>query len=308
MFKRCFPIVICAFAFVLLSCRPAHAQFIVEDPIVDAQIPLEVANTGMQVTAQYTTNAYAYEGFLHDLKDDIVQSEQYTTLANIFTQGEDMLKTGQQAVALAEEAYSAPTVLYNALKVLPTEYKSLATARADTFSLAQPIIELINLGSPGVLEQVGLSSVSSVSIIPAGMPNLDPVTQQHVRSRATTMALQDSMIGSTLQRASDVQAHVAHDQQSLSELESQTFSLDPSQHTELATLQRINTALVMLVRAQQDSNQLNAAFQMKSLVKDQQELDNEKAASSQGQYWQSGIDQLNSTTSDLNTALSYVPQ
>jgi hypothetical protein len=292
----------------LLSCRAAHAQFEVEEPVLDVQLPLEVENSTMQLNGQYVSIAYAYQGYLHDLKDDIVESEQYEELASIFTQATEALKTAQQGVALAEQAYSLPSVLYNTLKVIPTEYKSLATARGDTFNLAQPLIQLINLGSPGVLQQVSAASVTPVSIIPSGFYSLDPTTQQHFRARATTMAMRDSMIGTALQRDSDVQAHVTADQNALSTLESQTFSIDPAQHTELATLQRINTALVLMVREQQDANQMNAAYQMKSLVKDQEELDTQKASTAQYQNWSTQTDLLNSFTGDVNAALTYVPQ
>jgi len=307
MFKKSFiAFVLCAIA--LFSGNAAHAQIEVNEPVLDVQLPLEVENSTLQLNGQYTTIAYAYQGYLHDLREDVVESEQYQELASIFTQATEALKVAQQGVSLAEEAYSAPTVLYNALETMPTQYKALVTSRGDTFNNAQPIIQLINLGSPGVLEQVGAASVTPVSIIPSGFYNLDSVTQQHIRARATTMSLRDSMIGTALQRDSDVQAHVVADQKSLSTLESQTFSIDPAQHTELATLQRINTALVLMIREQQDANQMNAAFQMKSLVKDQEDLDSQKAGVAKYQNWSTGINLLNSFTGGINSALTYVPQ
>jgi hypothetical protein len=122
------------------------------------------------------------------------------------------------------------------------------------------------------------------------------------------MSANDSLIATSLQRASDVQTHTLADQTTLHLLETNTFTTDPSQKTELATLQRINAAMVLLVRAQQDANQMAAANQLQHLMESKQDLDSQKATSYAAQEWQNGMNLLQTETQGASAAMTYAPQ
>jgi len=306
MFKRIaalLTLVIC-----VLACKVAHAQLEVSEPVLDVQLPLEVENTQLQLQGQYVNNLYAYENYLHDLREDIVESETYQEAVQIYNTAEEQLKTAQQAYSLAEYAMSAPTILYDALKEIPTQYKTLLTVRGDTYGLAQPLIQLIDVGSPNVMQQYANSSQKTSALIPSTWNILDPNAQMQMQAQATAMSMRDSFIASTLQRASDVQANTTKNQNDLKTLETQTYSTDPAEHTELATLQRINTALVMMVRAQQDANQMTALSQMEHMAQSQQDLDAQKAGMLGASYWDPAMDQLQQSTQGVSAALTYTPQ
>ena len=288
----------------ILAAKPAWAQLEVSDPVLDVQIPLEVSNSTIQVQGQYTTIAYAYQGYLHDLKEELQASEEYEVLANTFTTAKSVLTTAQDAYALAETAMSAPTILYDALKSEVEEYKSIPTARGDSFATTQPLLDLINIGSPYVLENHANSVLTPLNFIPAYYQDLSPNTQAMIRAHQYNMTARDATIAQALQRASDVQAHTVQDQKEEQTLESQTLTDDPTQHTELATLQRINKLLLLQLRAQQDANALNASKTMEDLFGAQQEVDSDKANTYLAVPWQSGMQDLSTMTSGASAALA----
>ena len=62
------------------------------------------------------------------------------------------------------------------------------------------------------------------------------------------------------------------------QMEAETYSNDPAQHTDMATLQRINQATLMQLRAQQDANQIAQAAALQQIVSQKQQQDALKAA------------------------------
>jgi hypothetical protein len=286
----------------------AFGQLTVSDPVLDYQIPLEVANTNLELEGQRESLLYQYKAMLHDVQQDITESDTYTTVAEIYTTAQSTLKTAQNSYSLAVTAMSAPSILYNALKAQQMEYKQITTVQADTYDLAEPLVSTINLGSPNVLTAYGNMSMTPVKFVPDTFSSLSTSTQNNLKSQASTMSANDALIATTMQRASDAQAHTTADQASLKTLESQTFSTDTAQHTELATLQRINTALVLLVRAQQDANQMAAVGQLQHAIESEQELDAEKAIVYAAANWKTGMTALNTATQGASDALTYVPQ
>ena len=62
------------------------------------------------------------------------------------------------------------------------------------------------------------------------------------------------------------------------EMEAYTYSSDPAQHTDMATLQRMNQAMLMQLHAQQDANQIAQAVALQQIVAQKQQQDALKAA------------------------------
>ncbi len=94
-----------------------------------------------------------------------------------------------------------------------------------------------------------------------------------------------TMRANSQQRASDIQ-----------KLESQTYSSDPAQQTYMATLQRINEALLMQLRSQQDGNQIAQAVALQQIVAQKQQQDALNAAFQDAATYQQ---QYNATVAPL---------
>ena len=306
MLKRLF-LFAAALALTLATCNAAHAQLAVEDPTLDGisieELPLQ----------QYDAQAHSLslinqvKAYLLDTQQFITESDTYATTVQIYTTAQQTFKEAVQAYNLAHLAMSAPTILYDTMKTLPTTYKSAFTPQADTYGLAAMMVQTVNLGSANALQSYSNMSMAPVSVIPTNYNQLSAPTQQQLRAQASTMSANDSLIATSLQRATDVQKHTLADQVTLQQLETNTFTTDPAQKTELATLQRINTALVLLVRAQEDSNQMAAANQLQHLMDTKQDLDAQKANVYAAQDWQSGMTQLQSETQGAAAIMTYAP-
>jgi hypothetical protein len=75
--------------------------------------------------------------------------------------------------------------------------------------------------------------------------------------RGVTADLNDVANETTLQTLGTIRVNASQRESDISQLEAASHSLDPSQQTELATLQRINQALLLELRTQQETNEMN---------------------------------------------------
>src|SRR6202012_6292469 len=78
-----------------------------------------------------------------------------------------------------------------------------------------------------------------------GYGSLSLSGQQQIAAQGATADLNDSVSTSNLQTLGTISANAQQRQAAINTLQSQTQSSDPAQHTELATLQRINQALIL---------------------------------------------------------------
>jgi predicted ATPase len=85
----------------------------------------------------------------------------------------------------------------------------------------------------------------------------------------------------------------------ISQLEAATHSPDPAQHTEMATLQRINQALLIELRTQQETNQMLQIQALQQMVGQKVQQDNLKSLFLLGNGYQQTF---NSVTPQQTTA------
>jgi hypothetical protein len=302
-------------AVLLTTCSVAHAQF--GDPVADYELPLiqmqtlDVQGQDIQQNVNWMQQLqHNISVDAHDVQQDITESSTYAEVVQVYTTAQSTFKTAVQAYNLAYTMYSAPEMLYNRMKTLPTTYKSAFTPHADTYQLAQPLLQIINLGSANALSAYGAMSAQPVSYQPRNLYNMSgpglTVTQAH----ASNMSANDSLIATSLQRVSDVQASTITDQQTLARLETNTLTTDSTQATELATLQRINATLLIMTRALEDQNAMATVNQMQHLMESKDALDSQKGDVATWSNWQHGVAALSNEhqNNQASTALLYVPQ
>jgi hypothetical protein len=68
-------------------------------------------------------------------------------------------------------------------------------------------------------------------------------------------------------------------EQDIENLESASHSVDPAEQTDMATMQRINQAMLLQLRQQQEANQLQQAITLQQIVDQKQQQDAMKAGS-----------------------------
>jgi hypothetical protein len=111
----------------------------------------------------------------------------------------------------------------------------------------------------------------------SGYNTLSPQGQQSIAAQGATVDLGDAVSTSSLQVLGTIRSKSAQRESDISQLEVASHSTDPAQHTEMATLQRINQALLIQLRSQQEANQMLQAQALQQLVQQKTQQDNLKS-------------------------------
>jgi hypothetical protein len=125
-----------------------------------------------------------------------------------------------------------------------------------------------------------------------GFRSLSPQGQQTIAAHGATVDLSDAVNASNLQTVGSIRANAAQREADISQLETATHSSDPAQHTEMATLQRINQALLIELRTQQETNQMLQAQALQQIIGQKVQQDNLKALFQTGNGYQQNFDMV----------------
>jgi hypothetical protein len=120
----------------------------------------------------------------------------------------------------------------------------------------------------------------------SGYSSLSAGGQQAIAAQGATVDLSDAVNASNLQTVGTIRANAAQREADISQLEAATHSTDPAQHTEMATLQRINQALLIELRSQQETNQILQGQALQQIVGQKMQQDNLKALFQSGNSYQ----------------------
>lgn len=227
----------------LLGVLPAHAQFgsgIVYDPTQSAHAIQQIA----QADHLYTTTVEATRNVI-------------------------------AAYNLAMRMASLPQALY-------TSYSNLG--RQEWGSLVQPANTYGN--SSGWIDAASTGYGAAAATQSASIPepgritsydSLSPEGKQMVAAQGATVDLDNAVDASSLQTIGTIRADSAQREADIAALEAATHSSDPAEHTEMATLQRINQALLIELRTQQETNEILQAGVLQQLVGQKVRQDNLKS-------------------------------
>jgi hypothetical protein len=237
-----FPLTLAMLAAVL-EVLPAHAQFgsgIVYDPTQSAHAAQQI----LQANQLYTTTV--------------------ATTKNVIG-----------AYNLAQRMANLPQTLYTSYSNLGRQQWTILTQPANTYGNSLPWMNAASAGY-GAAAANQTASIPRTSQI-SGYSSLSPQGQQAIAARGATVDLSDAVNASSLQTVGTIRANSARREADISQLEAASHSSDPAQHTEMATLQRINQALLIELRTQQETNELLQAQALQQLVDQKVQQDNLKS-------------------------------
>lgn len=223
------------FVLMLLS-RPAQAQF------------------GSGIVFDPTQSGHAIE--------QIREAQQLFTTT---TQTRDQII---QTYNLARQMANLPQTLYRPPAAPWSNWTSVSAP--NTYGNTAPWISAVNTGIGAV--QAYERAVLTAPRYP-DFNSLNPRSQQIVSSVAASGDLSDGIATSNLAVLGQIRANSEARWRDLEQLQSATFSGDPNQHTEMATLQRINAATLMQLRAQEEANQIAAAAVSQQMIQQKIEAD-----------------------------------
>jgi hypothetical protein len=149
------------------------------------------------------------------------------------------------------------------------------------------------------------ASISRIAQM-TGYEKLDANGQKAVAARTATLDLGDSVSATNLQSVGAIRASQTARQSEIANLEAASHSLDASQQTELATLQRINQALLLLLRTQQDQSQLSQGQTLQQMVQQKEQQDQLKMLFQAAQGYQANYEShVTSSAQGVKEVTSY---
>jgi hypothetical protein len=223
-----------------------------------------------------TTVAFAQfgSGIVYDPTQSAHAIEQISQGQQVFT---NTVKLADNAIAtynLAHQMALAPQTLYQPF-LSPSTYWMSLNRTANTYGNSQQWTNSVNTGVGASVgyQQASIPRTGQIS----GYGNLSMSAQQQIAAQGATADLNDSVTASNIQTLGTIRANSEQRQADINALISASQSADPTQHTEMATLQRINKALILLIQEQQESNQISQASTLQQIVAQKQQQDALKA-------------------------------
>ena len=270
----------------------ARAQFgsgIVYDPTQSAHALVQIENEGRSLQNEATQIETGTQIFTNTVKIAATALQTYNTV--------------QQQYNLYRQMMLAPSLLYQRF-LSPRSDLMLMQQIGNTYGNSMGWINASNTGTG--------ASVSYQQAVVPRTPNTVPgygtasfAGQQQIAAQGATVDIGDSVMSTNLEALGTIRANQAARQTDIANLEAASQSQDPTQQTVMATLQRINQALLLELRTQQDANQINGNLALQQMIAQKQQQDAMKSAfrDSAGyqSYYNANIATTNSGAANLLT-------
>ncbi len=249
-----------------LALQPtAHAQFgsgVVFDPTQSAHALTQIENEGKS------------------LENEATQIENgtkiFTNTVKIATTALQIYNTVQQQYNLYRQMMNSPTMLYQRF-LSPRSDLMLMQQISNTYGNSMGWLNASNTGTGAAVSYQQAVVPRTPTMIP-GYGTTSILGQQQIAAQGATIDIGDSIMSTNLQVLGTIRANQATRQTDIANLEAASQTQDPSQQTVMATLQRINQALLLQLRTQQDANQINANLALQQMIAQKQAQDAMKSA------------------------------
>ena len=253
------------------------------------------------VTVQTALGQFG-SGVVYDPTQSTHAIEQIKQGQSIFT---NSVKLADNAIAtynLAHQMAMAPQSLYQPFLSSSTYWTAL-NRTANTYGNSQQWTTAVSSGI-GVGPAYQLASIPRIGQI-NGYGNLSPSGQQRIAAQGATADLNDSVTTSNMQTLGTIRANSEQRQADINALIIASQSPDPMQHTEMAALQRINKAMILLVQEQQEANQISQALALQQMVGQKVQQDNLKSLFQTGNSYQQGFNAITPQQTSAGTQWAF---
>jgi len=223
-------------------------------------------------------------GIVYDPTQSAHAAQQILQANHLYTTTVETLRNVIGAYNLAQRMANLPQSLYFSYSNLRYQAWSSLTRPANTYGNSQTWMTAAGsgYGASWANQAAGIQRTGQLS----GYSTLSPQGQQTIAAQGATVDLSDAVGVSNLQTIGTIRANSAQREADISQLEAASHSSDPSQHTEMATLQRINQALLIELRTQQETNEMFQAQGLQLLVGQKTQQDNLKSLFQTGNGYQ----------------------
>lgn len=244
-------------------------------------------------------------GIVYDPTQSTHAIQQISQENQLYTTTVQTTRNVIAAYNLAQRMANLPQTLYTSYSNLGRQTWSTLTYPANTYGNSVPWMNAASTGYNAATANQA-ASISNMGRI-AGYNSLSTQGQQAIAAQGATVDLSNAVNASSLQTIGSIRAQSARTETDISALETATHSSDPGQHTEMATLQRINQALLIELRTQQETNELLQAQALQELIGQKVQQDNLKSLFVTANGYQQNFDAITpqQTSSGTNWAFHY---
>lgn len=257
-------LVIIAAITVTVITTTAYAQFgsgIVLDPTQSAHALAQIENEGKSLQNEATQIENGTQILTNTVKIASTALQTYNTV--------------QQQYNLYHQMMLAPNMLYSRF-LSPRSDLMMMQQVSNTYGNSMGWLNSANTGTGAAAAYQQVSVPHTTAVIP-GYNSFSIGAQQQIAAQGATVDIGDSVMTNNLQTLGTIRANQAARQTDIANLEAATQSQDASQQTIMAELQRINQALLLQLRTQQDANQINSSLALQQIVAQKQQQDGLKA-------------------------------
>src|SRR6202140_1777898 len=207
----------------------------------------------------------------------IEQGQQiFTNTVKIATTALQAYNVAKQQYQLTHQMILAPRMLYSRF-LSPTSDLLLLQQISNTYGNSMGWLNSANTGKGATASYQQVSVPTTTNVIP-GYSTASVAGQLQIAAQGATVDINDSIMINNLQALGAIRANQSARQTDIANLEAATQTQDASQQTVMATLQRINQALLLQLRTQQDANQINANLSLQQIIAQKQQQDALKSA------------------------------
>jgi hypothetical protein len=245
--------------------------------------PAAHAQFGSGIVYDPTQSVHAITQIEHEEQSISNQFQQIEQGQQIFSNTVKIATTALQAYNVAKQQYNlvhqmilAPRMLYSRF-LSPTSDLFLLQHISNTYGNSMGWLNSANTGKGAAASYQQVSVPNTANVIP-GYSTASVAGQLQIAAQGATVDINDSVVTNNLQALGTIRANQSSRQTDIANLEAATQNQDASQQTLMATLQRMNQALLLQLRTQQDANQINANLSLQQIVAQKQQQDALKSA------------------------------
>jgi hypothetical protein len=256
-------------------------------PLVLALAPLAHAQFGSGIVYDPTQSAHAIQQIEQG-------SQSLQTAEQIYTTA---YKTMNQVIAAYNLAYQMSKIPQNLAARYQSDFSmwtNFSSASApDTYGNTSAWINALDLGNPTRAVSAYNASVIALQSYPGdALSSQDAPTQTAIQNQYASSEIGQATLTNSLSTLGTIRSDSQTFQQKLANLESDTYSTDPSQQTSNALLGKINSATMLQIHSQQDTNQILAAQAAQQALDEKEQLDERNRLMNQSIYFQQNFPTL----------------
>ncbi len=230
--------------------------------------------------------------------------KQYRQVQQLYTTATQTRDQVIESYNLARQMAQMPRDLYKRYATEFARWKTLSAS--NTYANTAEWISAAN-GRPSADSGYRTAGIQLVPPLPSALANLDERSQRVVKAQYATAELADGVAVNALSTLGDIRARSIALNRKVDQLTTDSFSHDPNQQTEMAVLGKINTATLMQLRSQQDTNQILVAASLHQMLTAKEQFDRQKRALNQAIYFQQNFqDSISHVTGGITGSMQSI--